>query len=79
MNPAEIVVKEMQGQRRSQVRPLFGESVGEPRQSPHPHPHSEIAPLDKRSGYFAELGHSTHKQASNRDYIAGTVAFLPGS
>ena len=46
MDAAKVVVREVQGGRRFQVFQLLTESVGQPGQSPHAHPHGEILPLD---------------------------------
>ncbi len=46
VNPAEVVVGEVQAHCRLQVLDLLAEGVREPREAPHRHPHRQILPLD---------------------------------
>jgi hypothetical protein len=46
MDPHQIVVREMQGDRRLQVFKLLAESVGKAGKAPHTHPHSQVLTLD---------------------------------
>jgi len=45
MNAAEIVIREVQGNGRFQMRQLFAKSIREARQSAKLHPHGEVLPL----------------------------------
>jgi len=46
VNPAEIIVREVQSASGFQMPELLRESVRKARKSPHLHPHREILPLD---------------------------------
>jgi hypothetical protein len=50
MNPAEIVVREVQGQGRLQVRQLLVERVGQSGKASAHHPDGRILPLDYLEG-----------------------------
>ena len=45
MDAAEIVIRKVQGDSRSQVLPLFRERIGKPRQSANLHSHREVLAL----------------------------------
>jgi len=45
VNPARIVVPGVKGNRPAVVVQLFGESIGQPGESAHPHPHGQILSL----------------------------------
>ncbi len=45
MNPGEIVIHEMQGNRMGEILDLSGKGIGEPGHASHAHPHSEVLPL----------------------------------
>jgi hypothetical protein len=47
VNPAEVVVHEVQSDGRSVVLDLLARSVGQPREPAHAHSHREVLPLDK--------------------------------
>jgi hypothetical protein len=52
MQPDQIVMSKMQGDRCLQVFKLLAESIGESGKTPHAHPHIEILPLnaDQKAG-----------------------------
>jgi hypothetical protein len=50
VNPAEVVVHVMKCDRRFQIPSLFGESVGQARESAHPHAHREVLALKMACG-----------------------------
>ena len=56
MNTAEIVMREMQGNRGFQVRQLFAERIRQPRKSPHRHSHREVLSFHKRSADMVRVG-----------------------
>src|SRR5438094_7127011 len=67
MNTAEIVVSEMQGNSRFQMRQFFAESVRQPRQPAKLHPHGEVLSFHKTSRdvlrigiALADLGYNLH-------------------
>ena len=49
MNPAEIVVREMQRTRGFQIRQFLAESIRQPREPANRHSHGEVLPFDKAS------------------------------
>ena len=56
MNTAEIVVSEMQGNSRLQMRQFFAEGICQPRQPAKLHPHSEVLPFHKTSRDVLRIG-----------------------
>ena len=50
VNPAEVVVHEVEGDRRDVVLQLLAEGVGQAREPPHAHPHGEVLPLHVARG-----------------------------
>ena len=50
MNTAEVVIREMQGDRRFQMCQLLAESIREPRKSSVRHARGEILPFYKTGG-----------------------------
>ncbi len=67
MYAAEIIVSEMQGDSRFQMRQFFAKSVRQPRQPAKLHPHRKVLPFDKTSRdvlrigiALADLGYDLH-------------------
>jgi hypothetical protein len=58
MNTAEIVVREVQRNSGFQVRQLFAERIGKPRQSPHLHSHCEVLPFHVAGRDMVRVGPS---------------------
>jgi hypothetical protein len=46
MDPHQIVMREMQSDRRLQVFKLLAESVGQAGKTPHAHPHIEVLTIN---------------------------------
>src|SRR5579863_4976494 len=56
MNPAKIIVSEMQSASGFQVRKALRESVRQPRKSPHRHSHRQVLPLYERRADMVRVG-----------------------
>ena len=56
MNPAEVVEHVMQGNGVAVIVHFLAESVCEPSEAAHVHPHREILPLDKASADMLPVG-----------------------
>ena len=64
MNPAEVVVHEVDGHGVGLVINLLAEPIGEPSHSSHAHPHSEILALHKTRGNLCYIGIAIHLDLS---------------
>ena len=58
VNPAEVVVGEVQAVRGPQILPLLAERVRQPSESPHSHANREVLTLDIAGAYVARVGPS---------------------
>jgi hypothetical protein len=56
MNAAEIVVREMQGNRGFKMRQLLAVRIREARKTPHCHSHGQVLPFDETSGNEVGVG-----------------------
>jgi hypothetical protein len=56
MNTAEVIEREVQGYGGFQVRQLLAESIRQPRQAAHLHPHREVLPFHERSAHVGGVG-----------------------
>jgi hypothetical protein len=56
MNPAEVIIREMQAVRGPQVLPLFRKRIRQPREATHAHSDGEILALDMGRANFRRIG-----------------------
>ena len=66
VNPAKIIIREIQSKRSPVILPLLAESVCQPSEAPNLHPHREVLTLDMGRAYFLGVG-----MADNWDYLRG--------
>jgi hypothetical protein len=81
MHAREIIVREMQSNRRLQVFELLAESIGQTRETMHVHSHRQVLAFNQAiddSGSAGKLGHR-QKSAFRPAELAGSAHFLPGA
>ena len=84
MNPAEIVVHVVKGDRGNVVFDLLREGIGKPGEAAHLHPHGEVLPLDVAGADmlrvrvpdlgFLFASHAFSRRIANLGGFAGTAA-----
>lgn len=60
MHPHEIVVREVQGDRRTQVFNFPTECIREPREPAHGHPHGQVLALNQTGRNLPNRGVASH-------------------
>ena len=76
MNPAKVIVHEVQCYGVFQVLDLLAETVGQAGKATHPHPHGEILALHVARGDLGHVGGPHNTALVGTDKLRGTVAFL---
>ena len=77
MSTAEIVEREVQGDRSFQVRQLLAERIGEPRKAPNLHSHRQVLPFHVASRDVVRIGIASANLGYNlRDSWWGVPPFV---
>jgi hypothetical protein len=76
VNPAEVIKHEIQRQHVLMIVNFLGESVGEPSESPHVHPHGKILPLNVAGGYVVPVRVANEGSCHRSDALRWTVSRL---
>src|ERR1035437_3028522 len=76
VNPAEVVVHEVERDGRFEVLDLLREGVREPREPPHAHPHREVLELDVRRGDVPLVWVASYYPPLGRDETGWAVTTL---
>ena len=56
VNPAEIIIGEVQRERGPMILELFGESICQPSEASNLHPHRKVLTLDVRRANLLRIG-----------------------
>src|SRR5580658_5065662 len=78
VNPAEVVVKKVHRDLMRMVLKLLTESIGQPREAAHPHPHGEVLPLNIASANVLGIGVATDHLHVSSNAFGWTVTALVG-
>jgi hypothetical protein len=69
----EIIMREMQPDRRAVVLCLLAESIGQARKPAHPHPHGEVLPFHKAGRNVLLIGITGHNVALGSDNLRRAI------
>lgn len=74
MNPAEVVVSEIDGQHRLEIFPFLTESISQSRESADRGSHAEIRPLNNACADAARIGIADHNLGRGLYYFGRRVS-----